>query len=53
MINRDRLTARREELQRQLEQCRANYIALQGAISDLDYLLAEGDEPVKAEEEKE
>ena len=47
MINRDRLTTRREELQKQLEQCRVNYIALQGAISDLEFLLSEPDEPTE------
>mgnify|MGYP001570318115 FL=1 len=45
MINRDRIVVRREELQKQLEQCRSNYIALQGALSDLDFLLSEPDNP--------
>ena len=43
-INRERLQARRDELKVQLEQARINLFALQGAIADLDYLLAEKDE---------
>ena len=44
MINRERLEKRRDELKLQLEQCRQQFIALNGAIQDLDYLLSEKDE---------
>ena len=43
-INRDRLEKRREELKLELERCRQQFIALNGAIQDLEFLLSEKDE---------
>ena len=50
-INRERLMARRDELKLQIEQCKQQFIALNGAIQDLDFLLSEPEDP-KEEETK-
>lgn len=46
-INRERLEKRREELKGQMEQLKANFNAVAGAIADLDYLLNEDNETPK------
>jgi hypothetical protein len=40
-ISRERMTTRLEELKSQLEQIRQQFIATTGAITDLEYWLAE------------
>lgn len=46
-ISRERLTARLEELKHQSEQLRQQFIATQGAITDIEYWIAEAEkEPV-------
>ena len=52
-INRERLIKRRDELKNQMEVTRQNFIALQGAIADLDFLLSEKDEESSVETKEE
>lgn len=48
-ISRSRLETRLEELKLELEKSRQQYVALTGAIADLDYWLAEEAKPAEPE----
>ena len=49
-ITRERLIIRRDELKAQLEQIRLNFVAIQGAIADLDFLIKEDEESSESKE---
>lgn len=50
-ITRERLIARRDDLIKEVEKCKQQFIALNGAIQNLDFLLSETDEEQPQEKE--